>query len=459
MHRQTIDWDGFKATIAGIATLGDMQQLRRRSRDYFWYSPILNAQLKDVVADLIVLPESEEEVMRVAAACARYRVPVTVRGGGTGNYGQAVPLAGGVVLDMTRLNRIIDLSPARVRVEAGARIADVEHAARQTGQELLMWPSTRKIATIGGFIAGGSAGVGSVRHGVLRDEGNVHGLRIVTVQQQPQIITLKGADIQKAHHAYGTNGIITAVDLALAPAGDWVHTIALFDGYEHALALGRTVCQADMVLQLVTIVEQRFAPFYSDLGERFPADRDAVFAIVERRALDRFDDAVKRHGGHISLSMDEAELHRNYLPPAYECAYNHTTLRALKNDRGWTYLQIAYPDTDIEAIDRPICADYPDELLRHHEFARERNRLQIFAIPLVRYVSKARLYEIAGRFEQAGCLVFDAHVFTVVEGGMKTIDENQAAFRKIADPHGLMNPGKTSLAEARPVCAARGIHL
>src|SRR5258707_15437013 len=98
--------DDFFADIAGIDATTEPIDLKRRSRDYFWYSPILYEMLKDKVADVVVTPRDEAEVVRVAAACAKHRIPLTVRGGATGNYGQCVPLQGGAVLDMASHNRI-----------------------------------------------------------------------------------------------------------------------------------------------------------------------------------------------------------------------------------------------------------------------------------------------------------------------------------------------------------------
>src|SRR6185437_4792015 len=92
-----------------IGDIGDVpysvepSTLRRRSRDYFWYSQALAQDLASKQADVIVTPRNEADVIKVAAACAKRRVPLTPRGAGTGNYGQAVPLAGGVVLDMSEM--------------------------------------------------------------------------------------------------------------------------------------------------------------------------------------------------------------------------------------------------------------------------------------------------------------------------------------------------------------------
>ena len=79
----------------------------------------------------------------------RNRVPLTIRGGGTGNYGQSVPLQGGIVLDMTRYDKVTAIEPGRIRVQAGAFIQTALEAALKSGQQLMMYPSTMKVATIG----------------------------------------------------------------------------------------------------------------------------------------------------------------------------------------------------------------------------------------------------------------------------------------------------------------------
>jgi FAD/FMN-containing dehydrogenase len=417
--------------------------LRTLSRDYFWYSPILLPLLDHCRADLVVQPADEAELIRAAGVIAKHRLPVTVRGGGTGNYGQCVPLEGGIVLDVTGLDKVIAIEPGRVRVQAGARIGALEAAVRATGQEILMYPSTKRIATIGGFIAGGSAGIGSVRHGLLRDHGNISRIKVVTLEETPRIIELHGPDIQKVHHAYGTNGIIAELDLRLDRAHDWVHTIHLFDRYETVLRFGIAACDAGLDLFLLTTVEQRFQPFYGHIVDYFPPESDAMFAMVDPAALAAYDDLAASFGGRRSLSMNEAELAKRRVPPAYECAYNHTTLHALKLDRSWTYLQLAYPQPfEVELVKRQM-ARFGDEVLMHHEFAKPAEGYLALSLPLVKFTTKGRMYEIIRSLEAEGCTVFDPHVYTIEEGGMKTIDAAQIEFKKLADPHGLMNPGKT----------------
>ena len=457
----------FQADIADIEQVTDAGIVATKSRDYFWYSPILKAELDGKVGDIVVKPRTQEELIHVAAACARHRLNITVRGGGTGNYGQCVPLQGGVILDITALNRVLQIDAGSVTCEAGILIADLDYAVRNSdavsgGQEILMFPSTREIATIGGFIAGGYAGAGSVRNGILKDAGNVTMIRVVTLEQEPRVIELHDADIQKVHHAYGTNGIITALTLRLKPAVDWLHHIALFDGYGAALRFG---CEATEAIGralpvapsgsgpsidafLVTAVERRIAPYYAtEFGARFPADRDAVFSMVHPQSINAWRALVQKHGGIETMAFTEAELKTRGLSTAFECAYNHTTLMALKVDKSWTNLQTVAPwvagtGIDIALVERQM-QRWGDEVLMHHEFGRQFGGCVAFGLPLVSYFDKERLYEIMAEFEADGCMVFDNHVYTIEDGGMKEIDPAQIDFKKIADPHGLMNPGKT----------------
>jgi len=456
---------GVRAELQGLALSDQPAQLEVKSRDYYWYSPLLKEMLDPCRGDLIVRVCSQDDVMRVAAACARHRVPVTVRGGGTGNYGQCVPLHGGVIVDTTGMNRVLELRAGAVRVQAGMLIMDLERAVRASdvvpgGQELLMFPSTRDLATIGGFIAGGYGGAGSVRNGILKDPGNVSAVTIVTLEETPRVIELRDADIQKVHHAFGTNGIMTELTLALRPAVDWVHHIALFPSYRAALEFGVAATQAcaranprpgvdpgpgpALDAFEITSVDRRFAPFYAEaFGDRFPADRDAVFSMVHPDHLEGWRALVRAHGGVESMALNEQALEQAQLLPAFECAWNHTTLMALRQDKSWTNLQTVYAwPLDIDLVERQM-ARYGDEVYMHHEFGRDSEGFVVFALPLVAWFDKDRLYEIIREHEAEGCLVFDNHVYTIEEGGMKSIDEAQIGLKKVADPHGLMNPGKT----------------
>jgi FAD/FMN-containing dehydrogenase len=438
-----IDWTAFAAAVPGMQVRTDAATCAAHSHDFYWYSPILKEALEHCRAQAVVAVRNEAEVIAVAAAAAQHRVPLTVRAGATGNYGQCVPLAGGLVMDVTGLHRITAITTGQATVAAGALLWDIENAARTQGQELLMFPSTLRQATIGGFVAGGYAGVGSIRHGILKDAGNVNRIRVVTVERTPRVIDLHGADIQKVHHAFGTNGIITELDIALAPAVDWRHVVVLFDDYIASLQFSKAASRPDLALRLLTNVDRRFAEFYTAFGPHFPANKDAVFALVGVDDVHAFEALAHQFGGWVTLAKSDAEMDALSLPPAYECAYNHTTLMALKHDRTWTYLQCAFPQPFDVASTHALMEELGEEVWMHHEFGKQFGEYVTFALPLVRYFDKARLYEIMALFESKGIMIFDPHVLTIEDGGMKRIDLAQIEFKKIADPMGLMNPGKT----------------
>lgn len=436
------DLGALRAALAGLDVEDDEAARRRAAADYHWYSPVLAEKLRGRRPDLVVRPRSLDEVLRVAAACARHRVPLTVRGGGTGNYGQCVPLFGGVTLDATALDRVLAIETGWARVEAGVTIHELNLAARASGQQLRMWPSTERIATLGGFIAGGHSGIGSIRHGILADPGNVRRLRVVTLEDPPRILDLEGADIGRAHHAYGSNGILVEVEVALTPHVEWQHTIALFDCYDDVLRFG-LAAGADTALDLfqLSAVERRITPYYAGLRDRLE-DRDAMFAQVSPATLPAYAARVAAMGGRLRVQGSEAELLAAGLPSATECAYNHTTLEALKTDRGVTYLQVAYPAPLDPALVARQMARFGDEVLFHHEFSRAGGELVAFALPLLHYFDGVQLRELVASFEADGCTIFDPHTWVLEDGGMKLVDEAQLEFKRLADPQGLMNPGK-----------------
>ncbi|MEM8760580.1 MAG: FAD-binding oxidoreductase, partial [Pseudomonadota bacterium] len=250
--------DAAKAALAHLDLDDHPKTVKQKSRDFFWYSPVLKARLDHLTADFVVAPRSVEEVVEVMRVAYAHDIPVTTRGAGTGNYGQAMPLSGGIVLHMKHLTRVLDLAPGRILAESGIILADLDrHTRDETGQELRIHPSTHGTASLGGFIAGGSGGVGSIRWGGLRATGNILSLKLVTCEAEPRVLTLTGDDIQKANHAYGVNGAIVEVGMPLAPAYDWVDVIIGFDDVIEATRRAMALASEDAILlkQLCTVAD------------------------------------------------------------------------------------------------------------------------------------------------------------------------------------------------------------
>jgi FAD/FMN-containing dehydrogenase len=436
-----------KASLPGIRIEDHPTLVRQKSRDFFWYSPVLKRQLDHVTADCVIQPRSTEEVVAALAACHALAIPVTPRGTGTGNYGQAMPLAGGAILDLSGMSRILSIGPGRVVTEAGAVIHAVDRETRaQSGQEMRLHPSTARTATVGGFIAGGSGGVGSILWGGLRDFGNIIGLKVVTMEAEPRILDLKGEDIHKVSHAYGTNGIIVEAEMPLAPAYDWIDVIAGFDTLDRAAAFANALGEADGILKKEIAVVAAPVPHETFNRHRkyLPRDKHVVLAMIAPQAYDAFLTLLRRDGrGDILFSTDGLEAaERKGLPEIYELAWNHTTLRAIKVDPSITYLQVLYPFPNQLDLVRRIHERFGEELPAHLEFVRFDGKITCFGLPLVRFTSEARLDEIVAIHEEMGAPVFNPHRYTLEEGGMKETDALQLAFKREADPDGLLNPGK-----------------
>ncbi len=432
--------EGLTAALAPVPCLTDPASVKLKSRDFYWYSPLLKRQLREVTGDIVAIARDEADVMHVARTCARLGVPLTVRGAGTGNYGQAMPLRGGVVLDMTGLDRIVEQAPGFVRVGAGKKLIDLDAETQPNGWELRFHPSTRRTATIGGFIAGGSGGVGSINYGMLRDRGNVLALRVVTVEPEPQIIALRGDDVQQAIHAYGTNGIITELEIALAPSWPWVDAVVAFSGIMEALRFGQALAEADAVIKkLITPIDWGAAQYFKPLRRHLPEGKAICLAMIAAPSLEPFRALAARFGGTLCY---EAPPGGGDVPPLYEFSWNHTTLHALKVDRTITYLQTRYPDDAPLATVEKLIALFGDEVPMHAEFVRTGGRIVCIGLQLVRYTSDARLAEIIRIHEDHGCIIFNPHTYVLEDGGMKTIDRAQVAFKRRADPRGLLNPGK-----------------
>lgn len=441
----TADIAAARAALSHLDIDANPVSVRAKSRDFFWYSPVLKSRLDGVSADFVVSPRSEAEVIEVLRTCFRHDVPVTVRGAGTGNYGQAMPLAGGCVLHLHRMNAVKQIALGRVVAEPGCLLRDLDEACLvASGQELRMFSSTRSTATIGGFIAGGSGGVGSVRWGGLRDLGNILRLRVVTMEAEPRILEITGEDLSRVSHAYGTNGIITEVEVPLAPAYDWTELFVTAGDFAEAARFAHELASEDGILiKLATVFEAPTAQRYFQRVAPHMAEGQTLLALmVAPHAMPAFETFLARWQGFEVIHRSDRPSWPREPGPVYEYAWNHTTLRALKVDPAITYLQCAFgTERPLELVEA-VRARFSPEVLHHLEVTRAGGKVAIGGLSLVRFTSEARLDEIVREHEEMGVMIFNPHRYTLEEGGRQTVDERQLAFKREADPKGLLNPGK-----------------
>ena len=434
-----------KAALAHLDIEEKDSAIKAASRDFFWYSPVLKDRLDHVTADFVVRPRNEAEVIEILKTCYAHDVPVTTRGSGTGNYGQAMPLEGGCVMHLRHMDKVREIHPGRVICDPGVLLKDVDAACKDhSGQELRMFSSTWATATIGGFIAGGSGGVGSCTWGSLRDLGNIIRLRVVTMEAEPRVVEFRGEELARVSHAYGTNGIITEVEMPLAPAYDWVEMFVAFDNFMEAVRYTEQLAKEDGILiKLANIFE---APVAHDYFQRVKPHVDPgtnlVGLMVAPHSMDGFNTfTARRPEARVIYRSDDNDWERNP-GPVFEYGWNHTTLRALKVDPSITYLQVRFGHPNhIELIEQMRDALSP-EVLHHLEALRENGKVIFAGLSLVKFTTEERLNEIVKIHEDAGAMVFNPHRYTLEEGGRQTVDDRQLNFKKESDPKGLLNPGK-----------------
>jgi glycolate oxidase subunit GlcD len=203
-------------------------------------------------ADALALPRSAEEVAAVLAWCYEHDVALTPRGGGTGFAGGAVPLQGGIVLDLRHLNRVRTLDPAlwRAEVEAGVTTAEVRRRARENGLLFPPDPGAAEQSQIGGNIATNAGGPHTFKYGATG--AWVTGLEVVLA---PGEVVRLGGSARKDVAGYdlrslligseGTLGIVTAAWLRLIPAPERAYPVlALYPDARTGTAAVRAILAA-----------------------------------------------------------------------------------------------------------------------------------------------------------------------------------------------------------------------
>ena len=435
------DLESLIAELAGLEIVTDVVQVTKLSQDYYTYSPLLQEALSDKRGDVVVKVTSEAEVLRVAKVCVKHKIPLTVRGAGTGNYGQCVPLAGGVILDVSGMQQVKWVKPGIACVEPGAKLAAIDKQTRENGWEIRMFPSTYRKATIGGFIGGGSGGVGSVTYGQLRDRGNLLALRVVTMEEEPKVVELRGDDVYKVAHAWGTNGIITELEIPLAPAYAWSEAIVAFDDFMPSARFGQALGNSDGIIKkMVCICADPLPTYFAALKGSIPPGSHVAMVLVAECSLEPFAELVKEFGGEVCYQKTAQEASKGITLVEY--SWNHTTLHARSVDPTLTYLQTLFPDDPALKVLEHLYDHYGDEVMMHLEFIRVGGSIRPVGLQVVRYTTGDRLQEIMDYHESVDAYIFNPHTYILEEGGRKTVDIQHLRFKERVDPLGLLNPGK-----------------
>jgi FAD/FMN-containing dehydrogenase len=430
------------------------ESLETLSKDFYWYSPVLKRQLEDKRAEVVARPGSLAELKQVVAACYRAGTPVVPRGAGTGNYGQCVPLHGGVVIDFARLATIYSVDGGVVRAEAGTRLGTIETVARAAGWELRCLPSTWVKSSIGGFFCGGSGGIGSITWGGINGGDNVKSVTVLTCEAEPQLIRIEERETLKALHTYGTTGLMVEIEMRLAPKVDYDQLILSAADWNRLLTwTDEAARNPAWPKRLVTQFQAPIPTFFKPLAKHLIEGEHVTFLLVDQAVTDTVVAAAAAAG---LACVYRQPLSDPPKPPFItDYTWNHTTLWAMKSDPTITYLQAGFAPNFREQF-AELERRFPGEILLHLEWVAGNSKMArtasgdevaagdivVGGIPLVYFKSEARLNEIIAACLEIGVGIANPHTCFLEEGGRHPNIADKRAFKADVDPRGLLNPGK-----------------
>jgi glycolate oxidase len=255
--------------------------------------------------DLVVKPASSEQVAAVLRIAGAHRVPVTPRGGATGLCGGCVPVRGGIVLSLERMDRVleVDADNQMAVTEAGVRLSDFTRAVEEGGLYFPPHPGDES-AMMGGLVATNAGGSRAVKYGTIRNY--VRGLEVVTAKGD--ILTL-GGKLEKSSTGYnlmhlfigseGTLGVVTKVILHLkAKPGIMRSLVVPFGALEPALETVPLIMKRGVVPLAVEFLEiEPIALTEAHIRKKWPTKLGATHLLVILDAssegeMDRLSQAV-----------------------------------------------------------------------------------------------------------------------------------------------------------------------
>jgi glycolate oxidase len=271
---------------------------------------------------IAVLPGSAEEVRQIVRACHAAKVPWVARGAGTGLSGGAIPVKDGVLIVLTRLNRIleVDLDNQRVVVEPCVTNAAISKAVGPS-HFYPPDPSSQVVSTIGGNVAENSGGLHCFKYGFTTNY--VTGLEIVL--SDGEVVTLGGKELDRPGYdllgafvgSEGTLGIATKITLRVAPEAEAHRTmVGYFDSIEQAGQAVTDIVGAGMVPAAIEIMDKltieatenwTHAGYPLDVGAALIVELDGSAAECDARFTDVMDIYERNGATGTRVAQDEDE--------------------------------------------------------------------------------------------------------------------------------------------------------
>ncbi len=284
---------------------------------------------------LVVLPETLQQVQRLLRICHQRGIPVTARGAGTGLSGGALPLDNGVLLSLTKFNRILRIDPDNrmAVVEPGVRNLAISQAAAQFGLHYAPDPSSQIACTIGGNVAENSGGVHCLKYGLTTH--NILRLKMVTMDGELVTVGSHGLDgpgydlLALLTGSEGMLGVIVEVTVKLVPIPETARVIlAAFDRIETAGAAVAGIIAAGLIpagLEMMDRAAIHAAEDFVHAG--YPRDAEAILLCEVDGPVGQVEEELDRayalleSFGATELSIARSEQQRQLMWAGRKAAF------------------------------------------------------------------------------------------------------------------------------------------
>jgi len=225
---------------------------------------IINKQIA-TQPDAVVQPKSNDELLALLDLAMKYGIPLTPRGSGTAGYGGAVPTRGGIVVDFSRMNRILDINKdnSTTTVEPGVIWNDLEIKLRSHGLALRLYPSSAISSTVAGLLAnGGGVGIGSFEYGYLKN--NIVEAEVLTTKGLRRFTTI---NLDLIEGMAGTNGFISKIKLLVRDSDREVPVVAVFHSLSELVNTCKELRESELALWEVSFKDKLYVQLTEEATE------------------------------------------------------------------------------------------------------------------------------------------------------------------------------------------------
>ena len=256
------------------------------------------------LAQAVVQVENAEELTWIVSFARRHGIPLTPRAAATSGYGGAIPVMGGIVVDLTRMARVIDIDAdgKTVTVEPGVVWWDLEKELRARGLALRTYPSSAPSSTVGGWVAEGGSGIGAYAYGEVSD--NLLELKIVGPDGERKV---NGDDIDLFVGSEGTLGFISEISLSVREAVADKPLLFSFDSPEGAQRLINSLKGSGMPLFHLQVITPQLAALKNKVSEHayLPEGSYLVLAVLESEEAEPYEELVRLAASAMGKEMDK----------------------------------------------------------------------------------------------------------------------------------------------------------